>query len=165
MDKICYIFLISSLLSGCMSLSTSDDKLVTKNDVNKAHTFDRFNHNIQSKDLPTGIFTYYDDPKAIVPAVDVILYGRFVIENDCLLFKSGNILSTPIFPLLYTRYKKNDTKIRLNDIDINIGEDLEIHAFPGIRLGTEKFVTKGSDSCLMENISKIQFFTYDKSRN
>lgn len=138
-----------------MSLSTLNDK---------ERTFDRFSHNVPNKDLPTGIFTYYDDPKIAVPAIDVIQYGRFIIENDCLFFKSENTLSTPIFPIIYTRYKEDDTKIHLDGVDISIGENLEIHAFPSRRLGTEEFVTKGSDDCLMENISKVNPFSYYKFR-
>ncbi|WP_367109714.1 hypothetical protein [uncultured Psychrobacter sp.] len=156
MNKMLPVILSSCLLYGCVS-SAQPYKTGL---LNEEIEFDQFDHGIEKRDLPTGVFTYYNDPKAIVPAIKVTLVGMFILKEDCLLFKSANTSRTPIFPVEYTRYKKGDTEVYLDGVSIPLGKEIEINGFPGKLDRTREFVTKGSDNCLLEDRLLVKPFSY-----
>ena len=118
MNKILSSIVIAFILTGCASTSSIiDNNSETEPDIDKST-------------IPSGIFTYYDDPARYHLPVEYFLIGRFVTQNDCLLFETDNELYTPVLPARYTKYTKGDAQITVNKEAYNIGETGDISARP-----------------------------------
>ena len=108
---------------------------------------------IDKSTIPSGIFTYYNDPKVFRLAAEYFLTGRFVTQNDCLLFETDNELYTPVLPATYT---KGDAQITVNNEVYNIGETGDISARPTQRNYSGNFITEGPSHCLLDKLMKIE---------
>lgn len=108
---------------------------------------------IDKSTIPSGIFTYYNDPKVFRLAAEYFLIGRFVTQNDCLLFETDNELYTPVLPATYT---KGDAQITVNNEVYNIGETGDISARPTQRNYSGNFITEGPSHCLLDKLMKIE---------
>lgn len=118
MNKTLSVIVATCLLAGCASTSNmQDNNSETEPDIDKST-------------IPSGIFTYYDDPARYHLPVEYFLIGRFVTQNDCLLFETDNELYTPVLPARYTKYTKGDAQITVNKEAYNIGETGDISARP-----------------------------------
>ena len=132
------------LLTGCASTSNmKDNNSETEPDIDKST-------------IPSGIFTYYNDPKVFRLAAEYFLIGRFVTQNDCLLFETDNELYTPVLPATYTKYTKGDAQITVNNEVYNIGETGDISARPTQRNYSGNFITEGPSHCLLDKLMKIE---------
>lgn len=105
---------------------------------------------IDKSTIPSGIFTYYNDPKVFRLAAEYFLIGRFVTQNDCLLFETDNELYTPVLPATYT---KGDAQITVNNEVYNIGETGDISARPTQRNYSGNFITEGPSHCLLDIVT------------
>jgi len=144
MNKILSSLVIAFLLNGCVSTSSIED--------NNSET----EYDIYRSSLPSGIFTYYDDPARYYLPVEYFLIGKFVTQNDCLLFEANNELYTPIFPAKYTKYTKGDAQIKVGNETYNIGETGDVSAQPLAKKYVGKFITEGPSDCLLDKFIKVE---------
>lgn len=144
MNKILSLMVATCLLTGCASMSSIKD-----NNSNIERDIDR-------SSLPSGIFTYYDDPAQYHLPVEYFLIGKFVTQNDCLLFENNNELYTPVLPAKYTKYTKGDAQITVNSEVYNIGETGDISAQPLEKKYIGNFITEGPSHCLLDKFMKIE---------
>lgn len=144
MNKILSSIVIAFILTGCASTSSIvDNNSETEPDIDKST-------------IPSGIFTYYDDPARYHLPVEYFLIGRFVTQNDCLLFEHNNELYTPVLPAKYTKYTKGDAQITVNKEAYNIGETGDISARPLAKKYIGNFITEGPSHCLLAKLMKIE---------
>lgn len=144
MNKTLSVIVATCLLAGCASTSNmQDNNSETEPDIDKST-------------IPSGIFTYYDDPARYHLPVEYFLIGRFVTQNDCLLFETDNELYTPVLPARYTKYTKGDAQITVNKEAYNIGETGDISARPLEKNILVIFITEGSSHCLLAKLMKIE---------
>ncbi|WP_435979566.1 hypothetical protein [Psychrobacter sp. DM4] len=150
MNKSILLIVIIYSLTGCASINTNSN--------------DSLNYAAEGKDLPSGIFTYYDKPSSIYLPVDYVTTGKLIIDNNCLLLQTESGIYTPVFPAKYTKYQESNTEIVLYGRSIKIGETAEIPAVPRDRrnIGMQKiegepyYVTKGQPHCLDNDLMKIE---------
>jgi len=144
MNKILSSMVIAFILTGCASMnSIIDNNRETEPDIDMST-------------IPSGIFTYYDDPAQYHLPVEYFLIGKFVTQNDCLLFEHNNELYTPVLPAKYTKYTIGDTQITVGNEAYNIGETGDISAHPIKREYIRDFITKGPSQCLLDQFMKIK---------
>jgi len=135
---------IAFILTGCASMnSIIDNNRETEPDIDMST-------------IPSGIFTYYDDPAQYHLPVEYFLIGKFVTQNDCLLFDHNNELYTPVLPAKYTKYTKGDAQITVNKEVYNIGETGDISAQPLEKKYIGNFITEGPSHCLLDRLMKIE---------
>lgn len=144
MNKTLSLMVATCLLTGCASMSSIKD-----NNSNIEPDIDR-------SSLPSGIFTYYDDPAQYHLPVEYFLIGKFVTQNDCLLFENNNELYTPVLPAKYTKYTKGDAQITVNNEVYNIGETGDVSARPTQRNYKGSFITEGPSHCLLDKLMRIE---------
>lgn len=144
MNKVLSSMVIAFLLTGCASTSSIRDNS-SENE-----------HNIDKSTIPSGIFTYYDNPAQYHLPVEYFLIGKFVTQNDCLLFETNNELYTPLLPAKYTKYTKGAVQITVNNEVYNIGETGDISARPLERKYIGNFITEGPSHCLLDKLMKIE---------
>lgn len=149
MNKIVLLVATCYFLTGCVSVNNTNDSV--------------FDYAVDENNLPSGIFTYYQQPSSIYLPVDYRIEARFIIENDCLILQTEFGTYTPIFPVKYTKYEEGDTEIILHGKSLKIGELVEVPAVPsdrrdiGVKVeGQPYYVTKGQPQCLTENLIKIE---------
>ena len=135
---------IAFILTGCASTSSIID--------NNSET----EPSIDKSTIPSGIFTYYDDPARYHLPVEYFLIGKFVTQNGCLLFETDNELYTPVLPAKYTKYTKGDTQITVNKEAYNIGETGDVSARPLEKKYIGNFITEGPSHCLLAKLMKIE---------
>ncbi|MBP6496862.1 YgdI/YgdR family lipoprotein [Psychrobacter faecalis] len=144
MNKTLSLIVATCLLAGCASTSSIiDNNSETEPDIDKST-------------IPSGIFTYYDDPAQYHLPVEYFLTGRFVTQNDCLLFEANNELYTPILPAKYTKYTKGDAQIKVGNETYNIGETGDVSAQPLAKKYVGKFITEGPSHCLLDKFMRIE---------
>lgn len=144
MNKRLSLIVATCLLAGCASTSSIiDNNSETEPDIDKST-------------IPSGIFTYYDDPAQYHLPVEYFLIGKFVTQNDCLLFEHNNELYTPVLPAKYTKYTKGDAQITVNREAYNIGETGDISARPLEKKYIGNFITEGSSHCLLAKLMRIE---------
>lgn len=144
MNKILSSMVIAFLLNGCVStISIEDNNSETEHDIDKST-------------ISSGIFTYYDDPSRYYLPVEYFLIGKFVTQNECLLFEADNELYTPIFPAKYKKYKEGDDQIKVGNETYNIGETGDVSAFPIEREYIGNFITEGPSHCLLDKFMRIE---------
>lgn len=144
MNKTLSLIVVICLLAGCASTSSMKD-----NDSEIEPDIDR-------SSLSSGIFTYYDDPARYYLPVEYFLIGKFVTQNDCLLFETDNELYTPVLPAKYTEYTKGDAQITVNKEVYNIGETGEVAARPLEKKYIGNFITEGPSHCSLAKLMKIE---------
>ena len=144
MNKTLSLIVATCLLTGCASTSSIRD--------NNSETA----HNIDKSTIPNGIFTYYDDPARYHLPVEYFLIGKFVTQNDCLLFEHNNELYTPVLPAKYTKYTKGDAQIKVGNETYNIGETGDVSAQPLAEKYVGKFITEGPSHCLLHKFMRIE---------
>ncbi|MGP5648578.1 hypothetical protein ACTXPO_08005 [Psychrobacter celer] len=144
MNKVLSSMVIAFFLTGCASTSIIRDNS-SENE-----------RNIDKSTIPSGIFTYYDNPAQYYLPVEYFLIGKFVTQNDCLLFEINNELYTPLLPAKYTKYTKGDAQITVNNEVYNIGEIEDISARPLERKYIGNFITEGPPHCLLDKLMKIE---------
>ena len=144
MNKMLSLIVATCLLSGCASMSSMKD-----NNSNIEPDIDR-------SSLPSGIFTYYDNPAEYYLPVEYFLIGKFFMQNDCLLFETNDELYTPVLPAKYTKYTIGDTQITVGNEAYNIGETGDISAHPIKREYIRDFITEGPSQCLLDQFMKIK---------
>lgn len=144
MNKTLSLIVATCLLAGCASTSSiKDNNSETEPDIDKST-------------IPSGIFTYYDDPARYYLPVEYFLIGKFLMQKDCLLFQLNNELYTPIFPAKYTKYKKGDAQVTVNNEVYNIGENGDVSARPIEREYIGNFITEGPSHCLLDKFIKVE---------
>ena len=144
MNKILSSMVIAFLLDGCVSTSSmKDNNSEIEPDIDRSI-------------LPSGIFTYYDDPARYYLPVEYFLIGKFVTQNECLLFEANNELYTPILPAKYTKYTKGDAQIKVGNETYNIGETGDVSAQPLAKKYVGKFITEGPSHCLLDKFMRIE---------
>lgn len=144
MNKILSSMVIAFLLTGCASTSNmKDNNSETEPDIDKST-------------IPSGIFTYYDNPARYYLPVEYFLLGRFVTQNDCLLFETDNELYTPVLPAKYTEYTKGDAQITVNKEVYNIGETGDVSARPLEKKYIGNFITEGPSHCLLDKFMRVE---------
>ncbi|MGP5436047.1 hypothetical protein [Psychrobacter alimentarius] len=144
MNKILSSMVIAFILTGCAPMnSIIDNNSETEPDIDMST-------------IPSGIFTYYDDPAQYHLPVEYFLIGKFVTQNDCLLFEHNNELYTPVLPAKYTKYTKGDAQITVNKEVYNIGETGDISAQPLEKEYIGNFITEGPSHCLLDKLMKIE---------
>ena len=141
MNKTLSLIVATCLLAGCASTSSMKDNN------------SEIEPDIDRSSLPSGIFTYYDDPARYYLPVEYFLVGRFVTQNDCLLFEADKELYTPIFPAKYT---KGDAQIKVSNETYNIGETGDLSARPIEREYIGHFITEGPSHCLLDKFMRIE---------
>ena len=144
MNKTLSLIVATFLIGGCASTSSMKDNN------------SEIEPDIDRSSLPSGIFTYYDDPTQYYLPVESFLIGRFVKTNECLLFEADNELYTPIFPAKYTKYRKGDAQIKVGNETYNIGETGDVSAQPLAKKYVGKFITEGPSICLRDKFMKIE---------
>ena len=144
MNKTLSLIVATCLLAGCASTSSMKDNN------------SEIEPDIDRSSIPIGIFTYYDDPARYYLPVEYFLIGKFVTQNDCLLFEADNELYTPIFPVKYTKYTKGDAQIKVGNETYNIGETGDISAQPLAKKYVGKFITEGPSRCLLDKFIKVE---------
>lgn len=142
MNKTLSLMVATCLLTGCASMSSIKDNNIEPD--------------IDRSSLPSDIFTYYDDPAQYHLPVEYFLIGKFVTQNDCLLFENNNELYTPVLPAKYTKYTKGDAQITVNNEVYNIGETGDISARPLEKKYIGNFITEGPSHCLLDKFMKIE---------
>ena len=135
---------IAFLLTGCVSTTSIKD--------NNSET----EHDIDKSTIPSGIFTYYENPSRYYLPVEYFVIGKFLMQKDCLLFQLNNELYTPIFPAKYTKYTKGDAQITVNNEVYNIGENGDVSARPIEREYIDNFITEGPSLCLLDKFMRIE---------
>ncbi|MGP5516391.1 hypothetical protein [Psychrobacter alimentarius] len=144
MNKKLSSIVIAFILTGCASTSSIiDNNSETEPDIDKST-------------IPSEIFTYYDDPARYHLPVEYFLIGKFVTQNDCLLFEHNNELYTPVLPAKYTKYTKGDAQITVNKEVYNIGETGDISAQPLEKKYIGNFITEGPSHCLLDKLMEIE---------
>ena len=147
MNKTLSLIVATCLLAGCASTSSmKDNNSEIESDIDRST-------------LPSGIFTYYDDPARYYLPVEYFLIGKFVTQNDCLLFEANNELYTPILPVKYTKYTKytkGDAQIKVGNETYNIGETGDVSAQPLAKKYVGKFITEGPSHCLLDKFMRIE---------
>ena len=144
MNKTLSFMVATCLLTGCASMHNMQD-----------HNSD-IEPDIDRSSLPSGIFTYYDDPARYYLPVEYFLIGKFVTQNDCLLFENNNELYTPVLPAKYTKYTKGDAQITVGNEVYNIGEMGDVSALPLEKKYIGNFITEGSSQCLLDKFMRIE---------
>ena len=144
MNKTLSLIVATCLLAGCASTSSMKDNN------------SEIEPDIDRSSLPSGIFTYYDDPARYYLPVEYFLIGKFVMQNDCLLFEANNELYTPILPAKYTKYTKGDAQIKVGNETYNIGETGDVSAQPLAKKYVGKFITEGPSHCLLDKFMRIE---------
>ena len=144
MNKTLNLVMVACLLTGCASTSSMKDNN------------GEFDPDIDRSSLPSGLFTYYDNPTQYYLPVEYFLTGRFVTQNDCLLFETNNELYTPVLPAKYTKYIRGDAQIMVNNEVYNIGETGDVSARPLDRKYIGNFITEGPSHCLLDKLMKIE---------
>ncbi|MGP9688927.1 hypothetical protein ACT3TH_07185 [Psychrobacter sp. AOP22-C1-C5] len=138
-------FIVSTfLLTGCASTSSMKD------------SSSNIEPDIDRSSLPSGIFTYYDDPSRYYLPVEYFLIGQFVTQNDCLLFETNAELYTPVLPAKHTKYTIGDAQITVGNEAYKIGETGDISAHPIEREYIRNFITEGPSQCLLDQFMKIE---------
>ena len=144
MNRILSSIVIAFLLNGCVSTSSvKDNNSEIEPDIDRSI-------------LPSGIFTYYDDPARYYLPVEYFLIGKFVTQNECLLFEANNELYTPILPAKYTKYTKGDAHIKVGNETYSIGETGDVSAQPWAKKYVGKFITEGPSHCLLDKFMRIE---------
>ena len=144
MNKILSSMVIAFILTSCASTgSIIDNNSETEPDIDKST-------------IPSGIFTYYDDPAQYHLPVEYFLIGKFVTQDDCLLFEHNNELYTPVLPAKYTKYTKGDAQITVNKEAYNIEETGDVSARPLEKKYIGNFITEGPSHCLLDKLMKIE---------
>lgn len=144
MNKTLSLIVATCLLAGCASTSSMKDNN------------SEIEPDIDRSSLPSGIFTYYDDPARYYLPVEYFLIGKFVMQNECLLFEANNELYTPILPAKYTKYTKGDAQIKVGNETYNIGETGDVSAQPLAEKHIGNFITEGPSHCLLTKLMRIE---------
>ena len=142
------IKLISCLLG--ISLLTSCSILDKPTENNITNSYDLHIENMPSN----GIFSY--EINTTQPLAMVGLEGRFIWENDCLIFKNSddNRKLTPVFPVQFTKFNKEGDIVSIGNEPIRIGEEFSIGGFI-IKNERSQFTTKGYSHCLTDTIAVL----------
>ena len=144
MNKTLSLIVATCLLAGCASTSSMKDNN------------SEIEPDIDRSSLPSGIFTYYDDPTRYYLPVEYFVIGKFLMQKDCLLFQLNNELYTPIFSAKYTKYTKGNAQITVNNEVYNIGENADVSARPIEREYIDNFITEGPSHCLLDKFMRIE---------